>query len=396
MSYKHIRINSLFHMAVANLIFKKLRSALTILGIAIGSGAIFLLISLGLGVQNLVVDQITKGQSVNSIDVNVSSSQLLRINKQTIEDFKAINSVNDASGYYTNIGKLTIKGTTAEVVTYGVDNTYIQSSNFSLLAGDMIDTNNQDQIVISSSILEAMGITDKNSLIGSKVTLKIEREDQNTIEQQFSVVGVTDSPGSSETFISSAVFNNAGVEDYAGAKVLAKDREGISDIRKVVESRGFNTSSPVDTLNQVDQFFGVLRIVLVGFGSIGMVIAVLGMINTLTVSLLERTREVALMNAIGARPNDMSRLFIMEALLLSFVGVITGIVTSRIIGFVVDVLLNNMTKNRGAISDFTIFSSPYYLVIATVVVALVVGFVVSIIPARRAKYINVLDALRKE
>jgi putative ABC transport system permease protein len=197
-------------------------------------------------------------------------------------------------------------------------------------------------------------------------------------------------------FVAGEVFKQAGIQTFTQAKVVVDDRNSISDVRRSIESLGYETSSPVDTLDQVNQVFQFLNIILVGLGSVGMVIAVLGMLNTLTVSLLERTKEIALMMAIGARPKDMRRLFTVEAVVLSLIGGVIGIVLATLIGLVVDFILNQYASGRGIVDHFSLFAHPPLLIIGLLFFMVLIGALVSYVPARRAARINPIEALRQE
>lgn len=128
----------------------------------------------------------------------------------------------------------------------------------------------------------------------------------------------------------------------------------FANVRRSIESLGYATSSPIDTLDQVSQVFRFLNIILVGLGSVGMVIAALGMLNTLKVSLLERTQEIALMMAIGARPKDMRHMFTVEAIVLSLI----GILFATLIGFAIDLILSQYASGRGLVDHFSLFAHP--------------------------------------
>ena len=135
---------------------------------------------------------------------------------------------------------------------------------------------------------------------------------------------------------------------------------------------------------------------LVGFGAIGMIVAVLGMFNTLTISLLERTQEIGLMMALGGRNSDMRKLFIFEALLLSVIGAATGIILAIISGLGVDAYMNHFAQNRGVSDGFSLFATPPLLVVGLMGFLVLVGLIVVYIPARRAQKISPIDALRRE
>ena len=393
---RHARFHDLLYMAYANLRSKKFRSSITIIGIAIGAGSIFLLMSFGIGLQNLVTKQISDGISINTIDVSVAGSKLLKIDDDAIRNMSAINGVTETSGFFAKASKLTVNDATADAVLYGIDDLYLKTGNFNLVAGRNIDPTKSDEIMIGSSILEALGVTDFTKVIDTEVQVQSKLSDDESIDRNFTVVGVVSSSDGSESFVSSDVFYDLEADKYIGVKVLATDREHVPTIRQAIEGMGYVTASPVDTLNQVDQFFRVLRLILVGFGTIGMVIAILGMINTLTISLLERTKEVALMLALGARPKDMKILFIIEAQILSLSGAVFGIIGALLAGFVVDIVMNRLAVGRGAMDGFSVFATPIWLIAATLFSMVVVGLVVAYIPAMRASRINSIEALRRE
>ena len=101
------------------------------------------------------------------------------------------------------------------------------------------------------------------------------------------------------------------------------------------------------------------------------------------------------MMALGARNRDMSRLFIVEAILLSIVGAIVGIILASILGEVVNVLMNMSARTRGVTQSFDLFATPLWLIGATIVFMVVVGVIVAFFPSRRAAKINPIDALRR-
>jgi len=396
MVYTHIKINALFRMAWANLKFKRLRNGLTIIGIMIGVGSVYTLMSFGIGLQNLVEKQVTDGLSINTIDISARGSRLLTLDDEAIKNIAAVKNVESATGIFASAGKLTVSKATADVVTYGVDEQYLKTTDVVIQAGKALNPSQPDQVAISSTILDALGIRDPKTIIGTKVDLKVVESEDQIINKQFTVVGVISSGSGSEAFVSSDVFKKSGFTKYAQAKATSTSRENVPDARKAIESLGYDTASPLDTVEQVDQFFRILRSVLIGFGGVGMVIAVLGMVNTMTVSLLERTREVALMLALGARPGDMKNLFVIEAVTLSLIGGILGIIGSFVLSLGIDAVLNNIALSRGATANFTVFANPWWLILSTLVFMTLVGLLVAYLPARRASHINSIEAMRNE
>jgi len=392
----HIQLRMIVRMALLNLRFKRFRSFITILGIVIGIGSIFMLVSFGLGLQQLVQSEIIGNESINTVDVTPSNSKLLKLTSDNLEQVRSIAHVTDVSGVFIGASQVSINGSSADLVAYGIDPLYMKLSNIAVTAGEPITHEATDQIVVNSSFLESAGIADPATAIGKEVSLTLTSPDGKATETKQKIVGVVDSGVGSEVFVSSEVFMQAGIDTFTQAKAVVDDRDSISNVRRSIESLGYETSSPVDTLDQVNEVFRFLNIILISLGGVGMVIAILGMLNTLTVSLLERTKEIALMIAIGARPKDMRRLFTVEAIVLSLIGGAVGIVLATLLGLTIDMVLNQFASDRGIEDHFSLFAHPPLLIIGALLFMVLIGMLVSYVPARRAAKINPIEALRQE
>lgn len=394
---KPIKLRMLTHMALANLKFKKFRSSLTILGVTIGIGAVFLLLSFGLGLQNLVQKQILGTDSVRVINVTSANTDMLKLDNAAVERFQNVAKIEKIGRQNTSAGEFKLDSASSDAVIYGIDRNYLELSNLTLVAGKQINTDEPYDMVINKSLLNSLGYDDVSKALGKKVNiiLKLDSGDKE-IEQVFTVVGIIDAGGGSAIYIPQAAYQAAGVNEYKQVKVVARDQESIPDVRQQLEVFGYETNSPLDTIAQVNRFFRFFNLILFGLGGIGMFIAVIGMLNTLTIALLERTKEIGLMIALGARRQDMRRLFITESLLLSVIGGIIGVTGSIILGLLADLVMNQISANRGVLERFSLFATPVWLIILAVAFMCGVGYVVSYIPAKRAGKINPIDALRRE
>ncbi len=388
-------------MAWRNLVTKKLRSFLTILGVVIGIGAIFFLLSLGLGLQGLVTNEIIGNQSVKSVDITSPNSRILKLDKDAADKIDNLPHVDMLGASYSFAGSLKFNNSEVDTIVYGVDTNYQKLTDLTVTEGRLLTKDDVNAVFVNKAALQAIGINDVKKVIDQQLHLKIPLEEHkegepDAIEQSFKVVGVIDSGAGSEVFISSVLFDQAGVDQYAQVKLITDDTANISPLRKQIESMGFETTSPVDTIDQINQIFKYFNVVLVGFGAIGMIVAVLGMFNTLTISLLERTREIGLMVALGGRHKDMRILFILEAVLLSLIGSIIGIALAMMAGEAVNFGMNKLASGRGVTDSFDLFATPLWLIFGLIGFMVLVGVVVVLLPARRAERINPIDALRRE
>jgi putative ABC transport system permease protein len=119
------------------------------------------------------------------------------------------------------------------------------------------------------------------------------------------------------------------------------------------------------------------------------------MINTLTVSLMERTREVGLLKSIGMRSEEVRKLFITESMLIAFFGGVSGILLGAIFGGIISIILSAISVTQGG--EYLMVSKiPLFLIFGIVFVSVVIGYATGLYPSRRAVKMSPLDALRYE
>ena len=392
----------LFYMAWRNIITKKLRSILTVAGVAIGIGSIFFLLSFGFGLKIFITDQLIGNKSIKSIDVSSQNSKIVSLNSQNIEKISNLPKVDKVGLSYSVAGKTKYNKSEINIVAYGMDISFQELSYLSLLSGRFIQKDDTDNVMlISKSSMEGMGVKKANQIIGQliNVNIPIDATDSNAaseINKQFKVIGVIDSSYGNEIFLPKSVFEKYNNGTYSQLKLSTASVDNIPGLRKQIESMGFITNSPIDTIEQVNQIFSYFNAILIGFGLIGMVIAVLGMLNTLTVSLIERVNEIGLLVSLGGRHKDMKSLFVLEAIILSIIGSVIGITIAIGLESGLNFVINKMIIGRGFSGTIYLFSSPIWLIFSLIIFMIFVGLIVSQIPARRASKINPVDSMRQQ
>ncbi len=216
-----------------------------------------------------------------------------------------------------------------------------------------------------------------------------------TEEVPYKIIGVIDDDENQFIYIPIEDMTGLGVENFSQTKLILKDQKYMPEVRKLVESMGYKTSSTVDTIAQIESFFGGLRSVLGIIGFIALGVASLGMFNTLTVSLLERTREIGGMKTMGMVSGEIQELFLAEAMIMGFGGGIGGLLLGVIVGQATSYLVSIIAIAQG-VGYLNLTFVPSSLVLFIVGCSFVVGVITGLYPSHRAKKISALNALRYE
>jgi len=259
------------------------------------------------------------------------------------------------------------------------------------------------QAVVNTAMLELMGLKEDEAIGKSFSTSFVVVNDlldstdkrMESIPADYEIVGVIPEEKVPLFYVPFIDLRGLGISSYSQLKVIVDAQNNLANIRKQIESLGLSTRSVADTVKQIDQLFGVVRVVLTALGLIALSIAALGMFNTLTVSLLERTREVGLMKTMGMQSYEVQELFLTESMVMGFFGGILGILlgfgSAKLVG--VALTAYSLSKGGGVID---IAYLPFLYFVFVILLSLMVGIFTGIYPARRATKISALNALRYE
>ncbi len=211
----------------------------------------------------------------------------------------------------------------------------------------------------------------------------------------YKIIGVTPEERTPAFYLPFSDLQSVGITNYSQLKVVVESTQKVADIRKRIESLGFKTTSVVDTVERINSLFDNIRTGLLLIGMIALSVAALGMFNTLTVSLLEKTREVGLMKAMGMKSQEVKNLFLAESLLLGFFGGVFGLLLGWISGKTLSILLSAVAVSNG-IGALDVAYIPASLVLTILTLSFIVGIGTGLYPSYRATKISALNALRYE
>ena len=407
-----MRTEDLFEETYFALSANKARSGLTILGIVIGIASVIAMISIGTGTQNSISSSIQSlgsnlimgspgaqrgiGQSVSQ---GRGSAQTL-----TMDDYAAIQNqatlYNKMTAEVSSRVQVIATGTNTNVSVDGTTSDYTSVRNVSVDLGNFIS----DQDVADTNKVAVLGSAVRDDLFGAGVDPTGQSIKIKNIE--FTVVGVLKSKGSggfgsqdeivfipvrtAQRFLTGNTRVTSIDLQAQSTKVMADLQTQVTDILLTQHKISDPTLADFTVMNQNDiisaasSIAGTFTLLLGSVAAISLVVGGIGIMNMMLTTVTERTREIGLRKAIGARARDISRQFLAEAASLTILGGVIGI----ILGWVAAFLISKI----GGISATVSTTS----VVLAFGVSAVIGIVFGYYPARRAARLNPIEALRYE
>lgn len=396
-----MKLSDVFRMAIGNLLRNKMRTVLTVAGVVVGIGAIVFLVSLGFGVQAMMVRQVADLDALTIVTVRPGSQEDTVITEDIVKRFESLEGVAAVSPALSFPAQISFGDEISDTVVYGVEPEFLRFEEARADYGERELKKDSHDAIISVASLESLNLTDPDRVIGRELDFRLIKVDEagNVVEGEetsttFEVVGMTSEDEIKYTYVPLSAIAVGG-DQYSSVKIQAAERDQVEGIRKAVESMGFPTSSVKDTVDQIDQAFVIVNSVLFSFGMIALFVAAIGIFNTMTISLLERTHEIGIMKAIGGRSKDVSRVFVAEAALIGLMGGLFGILAGWTLGFLINSLVNFVATSVGGAAD-SYFLTPLNFSIYVILFSFGVSTFAGIWPAKRASKLNPLEALRYE
>ena len=182
---------------------------------------------------------------------------------------------------------------------------------------------------------------------------------------------------------------------YSSISARVKNPAQVQLVEDAIKKMGFGTFSILDASRGLQQVFRVLYAFLGIFGSLALIVASIGIVNTLVMSILERRREIGIMKAIGASDGDVKKLFFAEAGAMGIFGGVVGVMLGWAIGQVINLGTNIYLKNQGFPPEH-FWAVPWWLVAFAILFAFIVSLISGLYPAGRAARLDPVQALRYE
>lgn len=377
-------------------------------------------------------------ESVSSLDIGGGASGSLQIKRVTADDVEELKKLeyveNVRESYQINVRYVTRDGQkkyTASAEAYN------PAQKPEIKAGDLPETGDisQGKVLLPDNYLSVLGFNSPDEAIGQQIRITVQRPfsvstlqqllstnqsldsiDPNDVKPEektysFEVVGVTKKPATSLSFGVSPILlsqtdakslydittqGTADYEKYLFVYVRVKDgtqQANIDSAKSDLIAKGYYVQSTKDVQQAINQFVNILTIMVGVFGLITIIASVFGIINTQYISVLERTREIGLMKALGMRRKDINKLFIFEA---AWIGLMGGIIGS-IIGILLGIGLNPLITKQlelGEGESLLVFKPVQVLLL--ILFLMLVATLAGLLPARKASKLDPITALRTE
>ena len=394
-------------LAFNNLKRRKLRSWLTMIGIFIGIASVVALISLGQGLQASIEQQFAAlGTDKITITPKGTFGGLPSSKPLTEKDLKIVESVSGvdiATAYLLDSLDAEYKSQNKNVIIYGIDpDKYpkLFSQTYTIEFGRDFKAGDKTRVVLGYNA--ANKDFEKNISVGNKITI---------LGETFEVIGILKKIGS-PTDDSAIIMPIESLRDLTGEKdkvsgIFAKIKTG-EDVNKVAadiekelkKERGeklsekpqtFDVQTSEQLLNTFGDILDVVQAVLVGIAAISLLVGGIGIMNTMYTAVIERTKEIGTMKAVGAKNSDILFIFLFESGLLGLVGGAIGIGIGIGLGKIAEYFA---ASALGTDLFHAVF--PWYLIVGALAFSFFIGTISGVLPAMQAAKLKPADALRYE
>lgn len=452
-----MRLPDYLDWAFANLWKRKLRTFLTAFGVTIGIGALVSMVSFGTGMQKNVSQSFRSLELFNSITV-LPDDFLRRPGRdpderpavetppkktEAVLDDDAAAKIAAIPGVETVFPEVRIPA----LVRFGdrEEMRFIQvlpakvaaSRLLKLSAGKPYASDDENSLIVSTSLLRQFGVQDPKTAVGKtmvlssiafdfsllnpaglmaalrgeKLPLAVEKHELNIsgIAEDLAFAGST--PIRSDVFIPPGQSDRMKRLPFTSIWDLFRAREGrlgysalnvrlsspgyVEPVKNKVKEMGFGVFALSDQFSEIRRGFLIMDMILAAVGMIAIVVASLGIINTMVMSILERYSEIGIMKAVGAGDRDIRRLFFFESGAIGFLGGVFGFALGWVVSGIINQVVNYFLARQG-VPFINYFSFPWWLCLGAMLFSILVSLGAGVYPAMRAARVDPVRALRHD
>ncbi len=340
-------------LAVRNLKRRRLRTALTASGIVVGISMMFILLSLVSGMETQARSMV---RALGGADITVSNSTSFRdrmggggffgaLPSPSTLDASIAETISGIPGVYAVSPQFSFSGSinSRRVTVYGIEPPLFEvvTGGLNIVEGRFLSENSYGEIVMGKALMEILNLT-----LGQTVSLSASQEEEERI---FAVVGVFETGMIFQEYvgyISLADAQNITGEYGLVTQILVKceDPSMVSDVASLISSTvpGVRVTTPTAAIQQASQMLNTLTMFFATIGLVALFAGSFGVTNTMIMSVTERTREIGVLKAIGAKNHDIMKIFLVESLLIGLIGGGVGVAVGSILAYAFPMLTSGL------------------------------------------------------
>jgi putative ABC transport system permease protein len=394
-----MRVQDIFNLSIRAFRTRPSRTGLTILGMGVGFAAVVVLVGFGYGLQQIMLEKIIFGEALLSLNVSNPASKIVTLTPEKIDEISKIENVERVSPSAGFSGIVSFQEISTNITLNGVKEDYFSLAGIKIFAGDFFKKEEKDKAIISTTILRLFN-KKPEEMINQPIKLKVlltkagtEEKEEILLSQTYFVKGIIESPLPVVFIPLSEITSQISFPYYESVRVKVSQNKFLNEVQNKIIEKGFLVTALSKTVEQANKVFTAIQFTLGFFGAIALIVSAIGMFNTMTVTLLERTNEIGIMRTIGASSMDIMMMFLGESTLMGACGGIVGILMGVATGKLINFLLNLVAVKLGGVAvKLVVFPIPFLLFVF--LFSFVMGFITGLFPARRASKLNPLDAIR--
>ncbi|MBD3205827.1 FtsX-like permease family protein [Candidatus Bathyarchaeota archaeon] len=402
---RHVKLGDIAKISLEGINERRFRFALNLLGILIGCAAVTGLISITQGMNAEITGQldilgantimILPGESSGTLSGPQALNTVQFLDWRDREIIRRLPEIENVAAMQSNYANYEITGEKYTAQVMGVDTEIFEiNTNFEIGEGRELTRNDKASVVIGSNVAWPSSKDDPVLEVGDRVRLTALGTKANS-EMTFRIVGIIKKQGGvmgvnpDDLMViplraSEQLYDSAG--EYTIIQALVRDSDDVEVVQDTLKEKfeDITIVTAQTALDAVGRITGIIESVLAGIAGISLLVAGIGIINTMTVSVSERTREIGTMKAIGAKRNDILQIFLAEA---AYSGVIGGFLGAGL-GFVLGKFIGNYIGLPVEVSSI--------LWTSVIIFAMIVSLMAGAWPALRASNMDPVNALRHE